>query len=210
MTTGLEYNTQLPDLRLSEYGRSVQQMVEHLQTIEERAKRSELAKTIVRVMINLNPGIKELDDYEHKLWDHLHIISGFQLDVDAPYPPPTVDQLNQKPGRVPYRESLIKFRFYGRNLQNMVEKASEMEDGDIKKAFINYIASFMVNSSRNWNDENLTPEAVIDHFATLAKDQLQLKADELDIMIDKRQKSRNNNNFKPQGNFRKKKNRKRR
>jgi hypothetical protein len=208
MSTTLEYNTQQAELRLSEYGRNVQEMVEHLLTIEDREKRTELAKTIIRVMINLNPSIKELDDYEHKLWDHLHLISDFKLDVDAPFPPAVPEQINQKPDRVPYRESLIKFRFYGRNLQNMVERAAEMEEGEMKTSFINYIASFMVNSSRNWNDEHLTPEAVVEHLKSLSKDQLSVDPEELNITIDKRQKSRGN--FKSQNNFRKKKNRKRR
>lgn len=213
---GMDYNTQLPEVRLSEYGRHVQLMTEHLQTIEDKEKRTELAKTIIKVMINLNPSIRDLDDYEHKLWDHLHIISGFKLDVNSPFPPPSSEILQEKPGKVPYKESLIKFRFYGRNLQNMVERAAEMEEGETKSAFVNYIASFMVNSSRNWNDENLSAETVTEHLSILSKDELKVDAEGLDLFIDKRQKNRNfqpNNNggkFQNNNNFRKKKNRNKR
>ncbi|MFT5725870.1 MAG: hypothetical protein ACI9JN_003000 [Bacteroidia bacterium] len=184
MEHNMAYNTQSESMTISEYGRSVQELVEHICTIPDRVTRNELAETMIQVMINLNPAVKELDDYEHKLWDHLFIISEFELDVDGPFEKPSREAVEQKPERIPYKEELIKFRFYGRNLQTMVEQAAEMEDPDIKEAFINYIASFMVNSSRNWNEENLDKATVIEHLRTLSKGTLNLSEDDLQIHIE--------------------------
>lgn len=197
----MAYNTQSEPLLISEYGRSVQEMVEYICTVDDRAKRTKLAETIIQVMINLNPAVKELENYQQKLWDHLFIISDYQLDVDAPYAKPNKEEVTQKPNPIPYKDELIKFRFYGRNLQTMVEQAVEMEDQEIKSAFINYIASFMVNSSRNWNDENLDKATVIEHLRTLSKGALQLSEDDLHIHIEA---NRNRNkNGKPKNKQRK-------
>jgi hypothetical protein len=184
MEHNMAYNTQAEPMVISEYGRSVQEMVTHICTIPDRILRNDLAKTMVQVMINLNPAVKELEDYEQKLWDHLFIISDFELDVDGPFEKPDRETVQQKPQKIPYKDELIKFRFYGRNLQTMVEQAVGMEDPEIKEAFINYIASFMVNSSRNWNDENLDKATVIEHLRTLSKGALNLSEDDLLIHIE--------------------------
>ncbi len=198
----MAYNTQAEPMAISEYGRSVQEMVEHICTIPDRIKRNELARTMIQIMINLNPAVKELEDYEHKLWDHLFIISDFELDVDGPFEKPSREAVEKKPEQIPYKDELIKFRFYGRNLQTMVEQAAEMEDPEIKEAFINYIASFMVNSSRNWNDENLDKATVIEHLRTLSKGTLNLTEDDLQIHIEaNRTRSKNfKSNSKQRGN----------
>ena len=198
----MAYNTQAEPMAISEYGRSVQEMVEHICTIPDRIKRNELARTMIQIMINLNPAVKELEDYEHKLWDHLFIISDFELDVDGPFEKPSREAVEKKPEQIPYKDELIKFRFYGRNLQTMVEQAAEMEDPEIKEAFINYIASFMVNSSRNWNDENLDKATVIEHLRTLSTGTLNLTEDDLQIHIEaNRTRSKNfKSNSKQRGN----------
>ena len=119
------------------------------------------------------------------------------MDVDGPYPKPEPESVGRDPEAIPYKDELIKFRFYGRNLQQMVEKATEMEDSEMKSALLNYIASFMVNSSRNWNDENLDESTVIDHMKTLAKGELNLNPEDLEIHIEhriKRNKSNKSNN----------------
>ncbi len=202
MEHNMAYNTQSESMAISEYGRSVQEMVKHICTIPDRIRRNELAETMIQIMINLNPAVKELEDYEHKLWDHLFIISDFELDVDGPFEKPSRESVEKKPERIPYKDELIKFRFYGRNLQTMVEQAAEMEDPEIKAAFINYIASFMVNSSRNWNDENLDKATVIQHLQTLSKGTLNLTEDDLQIHIEaNRTRSKNfKNNSKRPGN----------
>lgn len=206
----MTYNTQESPMVISEYGRSIQKMVGEIIQVEGIEERTALAEGIIQVMISLNPQIKELDNYEHKLWDHLQIISDYKLDINSPYPKPEEEIVNQKPQPIPYKEELIKFRFYGRNLQQMVEQAAELDNPELKKALVNYIASFMVNSSRNWNDENLDKTTVIEHLNMLSKGDLKISEDDLEIYIENRSKrprnnlsnSSNGNNHK---NFKKKK-----
>lgn len=165
-----------------------------------------MAKTVIQIMINLNPQVKEIDNYKQKLWDHLIIMSDYRLEVDSPFPAPQREQIAKKPDPVPYKDTMIKFRFYGRNLQEMCEQAAEMEESVMKTAFINYIASFMVNSSRNWNDENLTPDVVAEHIRTLSKGKLIINPTELDIHIEHSfNKKPLVKNGKPGMNFKKKK-----
>lgn len=194
MEHAMTYNTQETPMVISEYGRSIQKMVEEIILINDRIERTMLAEGVIQVMISLNPQVKELDNYEQKLWDHLQIISDYRLDVDSPYPKPEREVVDQKPTRIPYKEELIKFRFYGRNLQQMVEQAAELDNAELKKALVNYIASFMVNSSRNWNDENLDKQTVITHMKTLSKGQLKVEEDDLEIYIENRSKRPRGNN----------------
>ncbi len=181
----MEYNTQRPNLLLSEYGRGMQKMVDKVVEVEDRDLRSKLSVSLMNVMINLNPGIKDLDNYQQKLWDHMHIMSDFKLDIDGPFPKPIPELIHQKPEPIPYNNVRIKFRFYGRNLQYMVDRATRVENEEVKQSFINMIASFMTNSSRNWNNENLTPEVITDHLKILSKDRLHLNSEDLNIHVEK-------------------------
>jgi hypothetical protein len=190
----MEYNTQRPNLLLSEYGRGMQKMVDKVVEVEDRELRSKLSVSLMNVMINLNPGIKDLDNYQQKLWDHLHIMSDFKLDIDGPFPKPIPELIHQKPEPIPYNNVRIKFRFYGRNLQYMVDRATRVENEEVKQSFINMIASFMTNSSRNWNNENLTPEVITDHLKILSKDRLHLNSEDLNIHVEKDYK-------RPKGHF---------
>jgi hypothetical protein len=211
MEQSMDYNTQRESLIIPEYGRHVQEMVQSVCKVKDRITRSELAHSIIDVMLSLNPQMKELGDTEQKLWDHLYIISEFKLDVDSPYEPPSRESVNNAPAKIPYRDQRIKFRFYGRNLQTMVEQINDIKDPEIRGSFIDYIASFMVNSSRNWNDENLDNETVITHLNTLAKGDLSVTAEDLNIHIEHRAKkrpTRNNQNRGASNHNRKKKKRK--
>jgi hypothetical protein len=163
----------------------MQKMVDKVVEVEDRDLRSKLSVSLMNVMINLNPGIKDLDNYQQKLWDHLHIMSDFKLDIDGPFPKPIPELIHQKPEPIPYNNVRIKFRFYGRNLQYMVDRATRVENEEVKQSFINMIASFMTNSSRNWNNENLTPEVITDHLKILSKDRLHLNSEDLNIHVEK-------------------------
>lgn len=205
----MEYNTQRPNLLLSEYGRGMQKMVDKVVEVQDRELRSKLSLSLMNVMINLNPGIKDLDNYQQKLWDHLHIMSDFKLDIDGPFPKPIPELIHQKPEPIPYNNVRIKFRFYGRNLQYMVDRATRVENEEVKQSFINMIASFMTNSSRNWNNENLTPEVITDHLKILSKDRLHLNSEDLNIHVEKdfkrpkgHFKSNTNNNNNRNNKFR--------
>ncbi len=199
MQEQMEYNTQRPDMILSEYGRGMQKMVDKVTKVPDRELRSKLSMSLMNVMINLNPTIKDLDNYQQKLWDHIHIMSGFKLDIDGPFPKPEPEILNKKPEPIPYNNVRIKFRFYGRNLQYMVDRATRVEDQNIKQSFINMIASFMTNSSRNWNNENLTPDVITEHLKILSKDRLHLNSEDLNIHVEKDIK-RNKGHFRASNN----------
>jgi hypothetical protein len=174
----MEYNTSRSRMYISEYGRNVQKMVDHLLSISDKEERTRKANLVVGVMGNLNPQLRDSVDWKHKLWDHIHIISDFKLDVDAPYPVPSPEEVMRKPERLNYPETRIRYRFYGKNIEKMIERAREMEEGPTKKYFINIIGSFMRAACRQWNDEVLPDEAVINHMAELSQGKIQLEAEE--------------------------------
>lgn len=196
------YNTQRKRLQISEYGRIVQDMVDLMKNQEDRTKRNLMAAGIVNIMTNLNPQIRELADYKHKLWDHLFAMAGYDLDIDAPFPRPETDLLTKKPEAIPYQKSQVKYRFYGRSVEHMISKAAEMEDGETKSAYINVIASFMRNSCKSWNDENLSEEAICEHIKHLSKGKLELSANEITLMFQGKDNIRNTSGFlKPEGSY---------
>ncbi len=147
--------------------------------------------------------MKDQIDGKQKLWDHLHIISNFSLDVDSPFPMPSPESIHAKPEKILYNDTMIRFRFYGRNMQLMAIRAAEMEDGDLKNDFINMIASFMFNSCRNWNNENLTKEALAEHLNILSKGKLVINPEDLAITQDQLQPRKQGNPQQQQQNFRK-------
>ncbi len=183
-----EYNTQSKKLIISEYGRSFQNMVEHVLTIQDKIKRTKMAEALIGVMEVLNPLAKEQADYKQKFWDHLHIVSNFKLDVNSPYPIPEQDAIVKKPEPIPYSSQPIKFRFYGRNLQYMVNKAAKIENPEMKNEFLNLLASFMSNSSRNWNNENLTNQQLAEHLKMMSNSKLEVNPEELEITLEQRRK----------------------
>ena len=130
----LLYNTERVRLYIPEYGRNVQKMVDYLKTIEDRDKRNAQARAVIKVMEILNPAVHLQDNYEQKLWDHLFIISGFNLDVDAPYPMPAPESLNERPLQVPIQKAPLKASHYGRNIENMLSLIAEHEEGEAKTA----------------------------------------------------------------------------
>ncbi len=197
MSDLFQYNTQSKKLIISEYGRSFQDMVEHVLTLPDKDKRLKMSEALISVMEILNPSVKEQADYKQKLWDHLYIISDFKLDVDGPYPAPEQNKIHQKPDKVEYPSLPIKFRFYGRNLQFMVQKATNLENPELQGEFLNLLASFMTNSSRNWNNENLSNQQLAEHLEALSQNKLKVNPEELEITLEQRKKKffkHNNNN----------------
>jgi hypothetical protein len=196
MSELFHYNTQAKKLIISEYGRSFQDMVEHVLSIESREKRLKMAEALISVMEILNPIVKEQADYKQKLWDHLHIIAEFKLDVDGPFPVPEKTKIFRKPDKVEYPNQPIKFRFYGRNLQFMVNKATTIENQEMKAEFLNLLASFMTNSSRNWNNENLSNQQLAEHLEVISQQKLKVNPEDLEITLEQRKKKF----FKPHNN----------
>lgn len=156
----MDYNTQREKLVLPEYGRNVQKMVDHAISLKEREERKKAAETIIQVMSSMHPHLKDNRDFKHKLWDHLHIISDFKLDIDTTFEPPTIDKVTSKPSAMPYPNRDIKFMHYGKIVELMSEKAIAMEDGEQKDLFVKFIANHMKLSYITWN-KDAVPDMVI-------------------------------------------------
>lgn len=170
----LVYNTERVKLHIPEYGRNVQKMVDYLKTIEDRGKRNEQARAIIKVMEILNPSVHLQDDYEHKLWDHLFVISGFDLDVDAPYPMPTPESLHLRPEVVPIMKKPIKANHYGRNIENMIDLVAEKEDGETKTSMIRSLAIYMRQQYLIWNKDTVSDETIFQDIEKLSDNRIKV------------------------------------
>jgi hypothetical protein len=173
-----EYNTDRGFMQISEYGRNIQKMVEVAVAEPDRGKRNKLAGALIQLMGMLNPHLRDVADYKHKLWDHLFVISDFKLDVDSPYPIPTRESIAIKPTMMKYPQRRIKYRFYGKNIEQMIERAGEMPDGPTKGGFINLIGSFMKQACKNWNEEQLSDEEILSHLELLSEGRIRLSTEE--------------------------------
>lgn len=167
-TCKLLYNTERVKLYIPEYGRNVQKMVDYLKTIEDREKRNEQARAVVKVMEIINPAVHLQDNYEQKLWDHLHIISGFDLDVDSPYPAPAPESLHEKPKMVPMAGKPIKATHYGRNIENFIELIAGMEDGEQKISMIRTLATYMRQQYLIWNKDSVSDATIFQDIERLS------------------------------------------
>jgi len=173
----MEYNTARNKLKISEYGRNVQKLVKLAKSIEDRDKRTKFAKVIVQIMGQMNPTIRDSGDFRHKLWDHLHIIADFDLDVDSPYTPPTKEILESHPINLGYNKNTIRFKTYGTNIASIIEKAVDFEEGPEKDALVHAIANHLKKSYLNWNRESVDDEQIFEHLKILSKGNLKLKED---------------------------------
>jgi hypothetical protein len=169
------YNSNRPDLTIPEYGRHIQKMVQYATTIADREERNKCVRAIISVMGQLFPQLRDIEDYNHKLWDHLQIMSGFTLDVDSPYPAPSKESLAKKPDPVPYPSGNIRFGHYGRYIERMIDKCSDMEDGEPKEAFKISIANVMKYNSINWNRNHVTDDVIFNDLKMLSKGKLQIE-----------------------------------
>ena len=173
----MEYNTQRKSMIIPEYGRNIQEMIEYTCSIEDREKRTRSAKFIISVMSQMHPQVRDSVDYKHKLWNHLHIIADFKLDVDTPYPPPSPLTLSTKPEHLSYHDKEIAFRHYGKNIALIIEKAIRYEKGPEKDALVKTIAIHLKKSYLNWNRESVTDELIEEHLRILSQRKLKLKDD---------------------------------
>jgi hypothetical protein len=170
----MEYNTERPQMIISEYGRNIQKMIDHATSIEDKETRNKAAQSIITVMGQLNPHLRDVTDFTHKLWDHLFIISDFKLDVDSPYPKPSRESLSEKPEKVKYPEDNIRFKHYGKNIELLVNKAIEMEEGPDKTSLTETIANLMKKFYLTWNKDSVSDDVIIQHLNELSKRKLDL------------------------------------
>lgn len=169
-----DYNTQRKRMSLPEYGRNVQKMVDHIKSIEDRDERNRAAKTIIQIMGNLNPHLRDVGDFKHKLWDHLALIADFELDIDSPYPVPEPSKFKEKPKEIPYQQGNIRYLHYGRIIELMIDVASEKEDGEEKEYLTSLIVNQMKKSYITWNRGQVADEVIIGDLLLLSGGKLKM------------------------------------
>ncbi len=170
----MEYNTSLPKMIIPEYGRNIQKMIDFAITVADKEERNKVARAIIDVMGQLNPHLRDVTDFKHKLWDHLFIISEFKLDVDSPYPRPTPETFQTKPELLKYPSNDIRYKHYGKTVERIIEKAKEYSEGDERNALVEQIANLMKRSYLNWNRDSVNDEVILKQLNELSKGQLKL------------------------------------
>ena len=192
----MEYNTQLPKLEIPEYGRNIQVMIDHCITIEDREERNKCARAIIQIMGQLNPHLRDIADFTHKLWDHLFLISKFKLDVDSPYPRPNAETFTTKPKNVPYPATKIRYKHYGKTIERIIEVAKTYEEGPEKKELSRLIANHLKKSYVNWNKDSVTDDVIFKQFKEMTNNELVL--DENTALTHANElKNKNHNNQTP-------------
>ena len=171
----LEYNTAQPKLIISEYGRHVQTMALHLLTIKDRKERTRAAETVIITMAQVQPNSKDTEEWKRKLWDHLHIITDFKLDVESAYPKPLPEAFKAKPERLQYPASDIKYKHYGKIVEGMVKKASLIKDEGEQDALIEAIACLMKKAYMTWNKTTVDDNTIVKDLKEMSKGKLVLK-----------------------------------
>lgn len=168
MIENLEYNSDREDLIIPEYGRHIHKMVNQAIECNNKDERNNMAKAIIGVMGNLNPHLRDVPDFQHKLWDQLFIMSQFQLDVDSPYPKPSKEIFEQKPEKLNYPQNHPKYRFYGNNIKKMIDVAVSWEDGEMKSQLVYVIANHMKKCFLNWNKDTVEDTVIYEHLFELS------------------------------------------
>ena len=173
----MDYNTQREKLMMPEYGRHVQEMINYVKNLPDKEKRNEQIQAVVAVMGTLNPQLRDINDFKHKLWDHVQIISDFQIDIDSPYPTPTKETLHTRPDLIPLQKSPIKAAHYGRNIQNMIEVIAAREDDEVKTYMIKTLASYMKQQYLIWNKDSVSEETIFKDIYQLSDGRITVPED---------------------------------
>lgn len=181
MIDNLEYNTEREHLIIPEYGRHMQKMINFAKELPTREERIKVSKAIISVMGNLQPHLRDVPDFQHKLWDQLFIMADFELDVDSPYPQPSKDELMAHPEPLKYPQNFPKYRFYGNNIKTMIDVANTWEEGDLKEALIYTIANHMKKCFLNWNKDTVEDDVIFNHLYELSDGRINLKKEDEDL-----------------------------
>tara|TARA_B100001250_G_C19772006_1_gene777624 strand:+ start:726 stop:1292 length:567 start_codon:yes stop_codon:yes gene_type:complete len=187
-------------------------MIEQIMEKKDKIERNKLAKAVIGVMGNLNPHLRDVPDFQHKLWDQLFIMSNFKLDVDSPFEKPEAEVLFAKPKKLPYPQNYPKYRFYGNNIKRMIDIAIRWEEGELKNALIFNIANHMKKCFLNWNKDTVEDSVIHNHLEELSNGKLKVSSDELPLSSSStllKIKSKNGNGPKSNHKNRKRNNRKR-
>ena len=168
MIENLQYNTERTKLIIPEYGRHLHKMIDQALECEDKEKRNNLAKAIIGVMGNMNPHLRDVPEFQHKLWDQLFIMSNFELDIDSPYPLPSKEVYEERPDKLNYPQNFPKYRFYGNNIKRMIDIAVSWEDGEMKKQLVYVIANHMKKCFLNWNKDTVEDDVIFNHLSELS------------------------------------------
>lgn len=183
----MEYNTDRDKLVIPEYGRNVQKLIQHAQGIEDEAHRQAFVEKIVKLITQMHPQVRNIDDYRDKVWAHVFLIANYELNVKAPCEIPSLEMVYKRPERVPYPGGQVKFKHYGKNVESMVEKARNMEESEKKKAFIQVVGSYMKLAYRSWNQEYVNDEIIRKDLETLSEGEVVLPPNtDLDSLVYRR------------------------
>tara|TARA_B110000305_G_scaffold41090_1_gene42736 strand:+ start:301 stop:951 length:651 start_codon:yes stop_codon:yes gene_type:complete len=177
----LQYNSERTPLIIPEYGRHLHIMVDQMLATEDREERNKKAKAIIGVMGNLNPHLRDVPDFQHKLWDQLFIMSDFNLDVDCPYEKPLRELLEERPQPLTYPQNFPKYRFYGNNIKSMIDVARNWEAGEMKDALVFNIANHMKKCFLSWNKDTVDDEVIFNHLSELSEKKLTVNPEHLPL-----------------------------
>ncbi len=177
----MEYNTQRERLIIPEYGRHIQEMVDYCKSIEDKNDRNLFAQATISVMGSLNPHLRDVPDFQHKLWDQLFIMAEFDLDVDSPYPIPAKDDFESKPNKIPYPKENNKYRYYGKNIQRMIDVASDWEEGDKRDGLVKAIANQMKKSYLTWNKDTVDDQVILNQLKDMSNGKIDLTEDNISL-----------------------------
>jgi hypothetical protein len=195
----LEYNSERENLLIPEYGRHVQKLVNHCRELPTKDERNKMAQSIIEVMGNLQPHLRDVPDFKHKLWDQLFIMADFNLDVEPPYKVLSQEELKAKPDKLPYPKMANKYRFYGNNIKIMIDEAVTWEDGELKEALNYTIANHMKKCFLNWNKDTVDDAVIFKHLRELSDGKIDLSIEKVQLsdinkLYKKKPKTNNNHN----------------
>jgi hypothetical protein len=195
MITEMRYNTKEKQLALPEYGRNIQNMVDYCVSISDREDRTKCADAIINIMGNMFPHLRDVNDFKHILWDHLAIMSNFALDIDYPYEVIKKEDLYVKPKKLPYSQGKIVYKHYGKNLENMIRKATEHENNEQKQYLISLLANHMKKSFLTWNKEVVDDQKIFKDLELLSQGHIVLDEDSHKLTESKDILSKKNKNL---------------
>ena len=178
----MEYPTLQGKLIMPEYGRNIQQMITHALTIDDREERTRCVNTIINIMGNLFPYLRDVNDFKHKLWDHVAIMSDFKLDIDYPYEILKQENLYSRPETIPYKNSRIRYMHYGRNLEEMIERVATYPEGELKNEIIRMIANQMKKCFLTWNKEVVDDRKIFDDLREMSKGKVDLSEENFKLV----------------------------
>ncbi|MGB1316218.1 MAG: DUF4290 domain-containing protein [Chitinophagales bacterium] len=194
----MEYNSQREPIKLREYGRSIQKLVDFASTLEDKAERQDVAEHILSIMGGVNPHLKNVEDFKHLLWDHLHLMADYELEVDSPYPKPDKETLAEKPAKLDYPNKNIRYKHYGKNILSMIKSATKMEDKEKQLEYAKCIANYMkkVQASRKNNGEVVNDLIIINDLESISDGVLKLEDETTltKVKVNRNYKNKNNKN----------------